>query len=204
MIYADAAWAGLLSLFRYLWSVVVRAVTTLLRAAPSSSSTKTVTLSHGGRRVSYSPSSPIGEGGFSYVYLAKDDLGQAFALKILLCQVEEQREAAHAEIQRHGDFSHPNLMPLIDWGFVNADSVEQRGQHALLLFPYMSGGSLRELIDARVLGGRGLGEDEILRIFAGVCAGVAVLHSANPPVAHRDIKVRCTVFPLPMIELIDS
>ena len=33
-----------------------------------------------------------------------------------------------------------------------------------------------------------LAEQEILRLFLGLCAGVSVLHSHVPPLAHRDIK----------------
>ena len=33
-------------------------------------------------------------------------------------------------------------------------------------------------------------ERQILDIFAQICAGVAKMHYHNPPIAHRDLKVR--------------
>jgi serine/threonine protein kinase len=34
-----------------------------------------------------------------------------------------------------------------------------------------------------------MSESEVLSIFSDICEGVAHLHSMNPPIAHRDIKV---------------
>lgn len=50
----------------------------------------------------------------------------------------------------------------------------------------MLAGSLRDVINARVLGnGPPLGEVEALFIFAGVCRGVQALHDHEPAWAHR-------------------
>lgn len=37
---------------------------------------------------------------------------------------------------------------------------------------------------------RALAEAEVLRIFTDVCEAVAQLHVQEPPIAHRDLKVR--------------
>lgn len=34
-----------------------------------------------------------------------------------------------------------------------------------------------------------MSDSEILRIFKEICMCVALLHSQNPPIAHRDLKV---------------
>lgn len=53
-------------------------------------------------------------------------------------------------------------------------------------------GSVRDVIDSRLLGGGPpLGEVEALIIFAGVCRGVAALHQHEPPWAHR--RVDCVL-----------
>ncbi|CAN0162027.1 unnamed protein product, partial [Laminaria digitata] len=133
-------------------------------------------------RVRYN-NTPVAEGGFSFVYRArKASTGEHYALKKILCQVDEQRELALAEMRSHREFSHPNLMPLLDWAFVGVP----QGEAAFLLFPFMER-SLRDVIDTRLLGGGPpLGEVEALVIFAAVCRGVAALHQHTPSWAHRD------------------
>jgi serine/threonine kinase 16 len=96
----------------------------------------------------------------------------------------EQKDLAEAEIRMHRAFSHPNLMPIFDWCFKEAGV---QGSAAYMLFPYMEGGTLREYINRRTLSGQ-ITERDVLRIFQGVCRGVHKLHSATPPLAHRDIK----------------
>ncbi|CAM9204260.1 unnamed protein product, partial [Ascophyllum nodosum] len=138
----------------------------------------------GHHRVRYS-NVPIAEGGFSFVYRARHaSTGEHYALKKILCQVDEQRELALAEMRAHREFTHPNLMPLLDCSIV---SVPQ-GEAAFMLFPFMDR-SLRVLIDARVLGeGPPILEVEALALFIGVCRGVSALHQHQPSWAHRDIK----------------
>jgi serine/threonine protein kinase len=35
-------------------------------------------------------------------------------------------------------------------------------------------------------------QTQVLKIFAEVCEAVAHMHNQNPPIAHRDLKVRTT------------
>lgn len=48
-------------------------------------------------------------------------------------QVEEQRELAVAEMRSHREFSHPNLMPLLDCAVVGVP----QGEAAFMLLPFM-------------------------------------------------------------------
>jgi serine/threonine kinase 16 len=77
----------------------------------------------------------IAQGGYSYVYHARDaTTGEAFALKKILCQTEEQIAMAKQEIETHRSFMHVGLMPLSDYAVVSLDV------HTLeyyLLFPFM-------------------------------------------------------------------
>lgn len=80
-------------------------------------------------------SSEIAQGGFSFVYRARDtDTGEPFALKKILCQTDEQVQLAKAEIQAHKSFAHPNIMPLSDYAVVSSgpETFEY-----YLLFPFM-------------------------------------------------------------------
>ncbi|RLN57132.1 hypothetical protein BBJ29_006441 [Phytophthora kernoviae] len=131
-------------------------------------------------------SSEIAQGGFSFVYRARDtDTGEAFALKKILCQTNEQVELAKAEIQAHKSFSHPNIMSLSDYAVV---SREAETFEYYLLFPFMENGTLRDMINVAISQDVRIPETQILDMFLDICRGVAELHSKSPPLAHRDIK----------------
>jgi serine/threonine protein kinase len=85
----------------------------------------------------------IAEGGFSIVYLARQtneaDKGKQFALKIVICQTEEQVQGARREMHVHRTCKHPNVLPLVDFDIVQ--NKNNRGHHdALFVFPVISGG----------------------------------------------------------------
>eukprot|EP00644_Phytophthora_capsici_P004447 jgi/Phyca11/565693/estExt2_Genewise1.C_PHYCAscaffold_190005 len=131
-------------------------------------------------------SSEIAQGGFSFVYKARDtDTGEAFALKKVLCQTEEQVQLAKAEIKAHKAFAHPNIMPLSDYAVV---STGPETFEYYLLFPFMENGTLRAMIDTAISQDVRIPEGQILDMFLQVCRAVAELHSKSPPLAHRDIK----------------
>ncbi len=50
-------------------------------------------------------------------------------------------------------------------------------------------GTLRKVIEERTLNQEVWSEKLLLKIFVGLCRGVLALHSQDPPLAHRDIKV---------------
>ncbi|KAE9193058.1 hypothetical protein PF001_g28231 [Phytophthora fragariae] len=134
-------------------------------------------------------SSEIAQGGFSFVYRARDtDTGEPFALKKILCQTDEQVQLAKAEIQAHKAFAHPNIMPLNDYAVVSSgpETFEY-----YLLFPFMENGTLREMINTAISQDMRIPEAQILDMFlqiCQICRAVAELHSKSPPLAHRDIK----------------
>ncbi len=150
----------------------------------------------GGRRVLVKKW--LAEGGFGYVYLGQDaHTGDFYALKQMLCQTREALEGAKREMAYHRELRHPNLLPLLDAAIQQQHPVasSSTGIHAYLLFPYLSGGSLRDEIDRRVIrpiattGAPGSWpENVLLRLFWGVCLGVRELHEHKPALAHKDIK----------------
>ena len=152
----------------------------------------------------------LAEGGFSYVYLGYDAHGREIVLKEVRCDEQEQFDAVVREIQAHKRFSHKNLMPLLDACVLQMSSVKI----ALMAFPFCSRGSLRALINKKVIAtwtqtqvsqkkwGRkkkNSNDDqgffttvetwsvvEFVNIFEGVCAGTAAIHKMG--FSHRDIK----------------
>lgn len=131
-------------------------------------------------------SSEIAQGGFSFVYRARDaHTGEAFALKKIICQTDEQVQLAKTEVRAHEAFAHPNIMPLIDYAVV---STEVEMLEYYLLFPLMENGSLRDMINTSISQDVRISEAHILNMFLQICRAVAELHSKSPPLAHRDIK----------------
>eukprot|EP00935_MAST-01C_sp_MAST-1C-sp1_P001974 g1974.t1 len=91
----------------------------------------------------------IAEGGFSIVYLVRQtsdaDKGKLFALKIVICQTDEQVEAARREMRVHTSCKHPNVLTLIDFDVVQ--NKNNRGHRdALFLFPFVAGGTVFDLV----------------------------------------------------------
>jgi len=127
----------------------------------------------------------IAEGGFSYVHIAFDSSGKPFALKRIRTQSSEQRKEAEHELEINRSLTkvqHRNILPLIDFGLGSPDEI-------VLLYPLMRQGSLRDVINRRVVDGRDSHwtPKALLLFFAGICRGLKVLHDKG--LAHRDVKV---------------
>lgn len=141
----------------------------------------------------------IAEGGYGYVWLAKDYLTSTnYALKQVLSQTAEQRDEVRKEIEVHKAFDHPHLMPLIDY------SIQKRGdgkETANLLFPLMDG-SIQDVINKAWESAskqpqsnnlntppvQPFSEQLSLQLVLGAGRGLQAMHSAGR--AHRDVCPR--------------
>ena len=101
-----------------------------------------------------------------------------------MAQSNEQIAAATLEIKMYTQLRHPNLVPLKD-SLKKTDPALPNQTDFYLLFPYFEMGSL----DVE-LARRDFGELEALQLFHGICLGLNAFHAHQPPLAHRDIKVR--------------
>ena len=123
----------------------------------------------------------IGSGGMARVYLGRDEvLDRPVAVKVLKPMhgdsdigVRFRREGRTA-----ARLSHPNIVHVYDAGEGDLEGSEV----SYIVMEHLSGGDLKELIDAR---GR-LGDAELARIGEEVCSGLAHAHGRG--VVHRDIK----------------
>lgn len=147
----------------------------------------TVVAEKGTREFHLSPR-PLGRGGFGTVFRATDRLGAEFALK-LIERAEDQARAAqqHREFQREASvlqqLRHPNIVRYVLHGDVaQAPIGDHRGALALVM-EYVDGETLRDLI-----GPGGVGQDQALRYVTQLCRGLNEIHTARPPLVHRDIK----------------
>ena len=108
-------------------------------------------------------------------------------MKKMYMQSEELQKSAENEIAALKRFQHDNIIRMLDFSF---QQEYGRGRVAYLLFPFTTGGSLRDVLNDQMSSNapiRGkLGS--ALRGFSDVCKAINSMHTYSPPFVHRDIK----------------
>ena len=130
----------------------------------------------------------IAEGGFSFIFLCQDCTTNAlYVLKEMRVQQgnEEMMRAALQDVDMMKNIpAHTNVVRCYATG-------ENQGEgptiHYHILMEHCAGGSVFDLLQARKA--NKLSEREVGKIFRDVCSAVVHLHSQDPPIAHRDLKV---------------
>ncbi|GAA6023214.1 hypothetical protein JCM8202_001031, partial [Rhodotorula sphaerocarpa] len=119
----------------------------------------------------------LGEGGFSYVYLAQDTTsGRLFALKKIRCPagMGDSVKAALKEVEAYKRFRHPNIIRCLD--SVVTQSREEDGKIIYLFLPYYKNGTVQNVISAHAVNGTRYAEHQMLSIFHGTCLAVRAMH----------------------------
>ncbi|KAI5054957.1 hypothetical protein GOP47_0030446 [Adiantum capillus-veneris] len=121
----------------------------------------------------------LGEGAFGPVYKAMMSEGGTFAVKVLSSQSKQGEKEFLNEVLLLGRLHHRNLVNLVGY-------CAEKG-HRILVYEFMSNGSLAELLYGE--GREPLSWDLRVQIAQDVARGIEYLHEgATPPVIHRDIK----------------
>ncbi|KAJ7533732.1 hypothetical protein O6H91_13G061500 [Diphasiastrum complanatum] len=123
----------------------------------------------------------IGEGGFGIVYHGNLADGQQIAIKVRSASsIQGAREFA-TELRLLSDIRHENLVPLL--GFCAAE------QQQILVYPYMSNGSLQDRLYGKASLRKPLDWQSRLSIALGAAQGLHYLHTGGHRcIIHRDIK----------------
>ncbi|KAL3504375.1 hypothetical protein ACH5RR_034216 [Cinchona calisaya] len=128
-----------------------------------------------------SESSIVGKGGSGIVYRVETSVRQVIAVKKLWPKKNgeiSQRDFFSAEVRTLGSIRHKNIVRLL--GCCN------NGKTRLLLFDYISNGSLAEVLHGKMIL---LDWETRYKILLGAADGLAYLHhDCVPPIVHRDIK----------------
>lgn len=120
----------------------------------------------------------IGYGGMATVFLGEDiHLNREVALKVFWPRPGEtqdflRRFAREARVLAQLD--HPNILPVYDYG--------EQGELAFLVTPYMSGGTLKDVLRER----KALPPSEAIQLISQVLPALQYAHDRN--LIHRDIK----------------
>jgi len=127
----------------------------------------------------------ISQGGYAYVFQVKDvATGEIFALKKMICQNSERLKTAKNEINILKSLpNHPNILRLYDAEIVKVSD----GHHVFILLEFCEEGSVFDLM--MKYESTKLNEKQIIFIMREVCEGLKALHSCEPPIVHRDLKI---------------
>jgi len=122
----------------------------------------------------------IGSGGMAEVYRARQltAFGREVAIKVIrpgFSEREEFRARFLREAQAISRLSHPNILPLIEFG--------EENQTLYLVMPLVREGTLRDLIKQHA---GPLPLDEALPLFIQLCKAVHYAHTQG--IIHRDLK----------------
>src|ERR1051326_1249094 len=122
----------------------------------------------------------VGSGGMAEVYRPKQKTAfdRRAAVKVIRQGFSEDkmfRARFLREAQSIAKLSHPNILPLIEFG--------EQGDTLYLVMPYAPGGTLRDLL-VRI--DRPLPLADVVEIFTQLCDAVQYAHEQG--IVHRDIK----------------
>ncbi|KAF7327977.1 Pkinase-domain-containing protein [Mycena kentingensis (nom. inval.)] len=124
----------------------------------------------------------LGEGGFSFVYLAQDEhSGRQFALKKIRCPTgAEGVKEAMREVEAYRRFKHPNIIRILDSAVVQDPDGE--GKIVYLFLPLYKRGNIQDAINNHVVNGTHFPEHEMVRLFKGTCEAIRAMHTYRAPI----------------------
>lgn len=135
-------------------------------------------------RGTYEVERMLGEGAFGEVYRVKHRFLGRQAMKVFktIGMNEEENENLLAEARLLSAIGHPNIVRVFDANLLEA----QAGVCGFFTTEYVAGGNLEQFWQSH--GGSFVPLETAVDVIVQACRGLAVAHSENPPIVHRDIK----------------
>jgi len=133
--------------------------------------------------------SKIAEGGYSFVYLVEDITTlEPFALKRCIASDSHARKLIEQEIRLLETIATGRNANIVR--YLGSMHRENRGaREYLILMEFCAGGSVITEMQQAMNAGQRFSEEKIFKIFVSAMRALQVLHTMNPPYAHRDIKI---------------
>ncbi|KAK1433192.1 hypothetical protein QVD17_10100 [Tagetes erecta] len=123
----------------------------------------------------------IGEGGFGSVYRGTLADGQEVAVKVRSATSTQGTREFNNELTLLSAIRHENLVPLLGYCYENEQQI--------LVYPFMSNGSLQDRLYGEASKRRALDWPTRLSIALGSARGLSYLHTfSGRSVIHRDVK----------------
>ena len=121
----------------------------------------------------------LGEGGYGYVFEVSDSKGNKYALKKMNILNKSQYQNILHEVRIWKQISKfPNIIKLLD--------VSETKSEVDILMELCTEGSLLDFINDYK---GNIPENIALNIIKNIANGLEGMHSLNPPIAHRDVKL---------------
>uniref|UniRef100_A0A915CHE6 Protein kinase domain-containing protein n=1 Tax=Parascaris univalens TaxID=6257 RepID=A0A915CHE6_PARUN len=132
----------------------------------------------------------LAEGGYALVFSAQDAQGNWFALKRQLAADREAANAIIREIRFLRELTgHPAIIRYVQAAHLGPQESGHGRAEFLMLTELCSGGSVVEFLQKK-----DFTSSQVMKIFYAACSAVRHMHTRNPPITHRDIKVENLLF----------
>uniref|UniRef100_A0A0N5C9T0 non-specific serine/threonine protein kinase n=1 Tax=Strongyloides papillosus TaxID=174720 RepID=A0A0N5C9T0_STREA len=138
-------------------------------------------------KISLTIDKKIAEGGFAIVFLVYDKNHKYYALKRQLIRDDNSRLESckrEANILKHF-VGHKNIAKYE----THLITQNKAGISEYMLLTSYYSSSVFQLMNDRLKNNQTLRLTEIFNIFEDVCRAVYALHTSNPPIIHRDLKI---------------
>ena len=128
---------------------------------------------------SYNETKLLGEGGYGYVFEVTDSRGNKYALKKMNILNQNQYKNIIHEVKMWKLISNcSNIVKMLD--------ASQTKTEVDILMELCTEGSLLDYINNSE---GNISETTALKIIRDIASGLHGMHSQNPPIAHRDVKI---------------
>ena len=126
----------------------------------------------------------LGEGAFAEVYRVKHRFMGRQAMKVFKATgaTMKELECALDEALLLSRIRHPNIIEVFDANLLKT----KKGQYGYFTMTYVPGGTLERHWQS--FRNRLMPVEQVVEVVRQMCRGLAVAHSATPPIMHRDIK----------------
>ena len=131
----------------------------------------------------------LGEGSFAKVYLVNHNyLDTLMAMKIIKepLSTTTNKKDVFREVTLACQLRHENIISIFDAAEIS--NFEDGKSHAYFVMEYVSGGDLEHFLNSYVEISMFMPIGLCLDLIRQILRGLNTLHSANPPIIHRDLK----------------
>ena len=132
----------------------------------------------------------LGEGSFAKVYLVNHNyLDTLMAMKIVKepLSITTNKKSVFREVTLACQLRHENIISIFDAAEIT--DFEDGLNHAYFVMEYVSGGDLEQFLNSFIENGLFMSVERSLDLIRQILRGLNTLHSANPPIIHRDLKL---------------
>lgn len=121
---------------------------------------------------------------YNVMSTGKEDSGERYALKKMICQTDEQLDEAKKEIDTMVKIKHQNVLPLLDFAY----TLNKKGQKEVLLLLPLYMGSVQTVIDQGAgFPNCGFSDGlDVLKILRCIVEGLSAIHACG--LRHADMK----------------